>query len=164
MGLNTTPKTWPVVPYVVTGLDLNTEIRDAMNGLQAAWTAYTPSWTSTGTAVALGNGTITGSFRQIGKTVQFKITLTMGSTTTYGTGSYLFSVPVTGLGGANTPMLLSATAFDSSAATRYALGGQPSTTATVILYGYGTANVSAAIPMTWAVGDILTLEGEYEVP
>lgn len=66
----------------------------ALAALDAAWTAYTPAWTSTGTAPALGNGTLTGSYRKVGsKTVFYKIRLTPGSTTTFGTGSYLLSLP-----------------------------------------------------------------------
>ena len=44
MSLNTTAATW-VSGSVVTAAQMNTEIRDAVNGLQAAWTAYTPTTT-----------------------------------------------------------------------------------------------------------------------
>src|SRR5882672_3849200 len=37
--------------------------------LGAAWTAYTPVWGSSGTAPAIGNGSLTGFFIQVGKTV-----------------------------------------------------------------------------------------------
>ena len=69
---------------------------------QAAWTAYTPTWTSTGTAPSKGNGTLVGYYGKVGRVVTAKIALTSGSTTTFGTGAYLFSLPlpaaVTGVG------------------------------------------------------------------
>lgn len=96
MGLNTTPKTW-TSPYVVTAADLNTEIRDALTGIQAAWTAYTPAWTAATTNPTLGNGTITGNYWQVGKTIHGRIVLTIGSTTTLGSGAYSFGLPAAAL-------------------------------------------------------------------
>jgi microcystin-dependent protein len=57
------------------------------------WTTYTPSWTSSGTQPAIGNGTIVGQYRRIGQNIACRIALTTGSSTTYGTGDYLFSLP-----------------------------------------------------------------------
>jgi hypothetical protein len=52
-----------------------------------AWTTYTPTLGS----VTLGNGTITGRYKQMGKTVTYRATLTLGSTTTFtGGGSQVF--------------------------------------------------------------------------
>lgn len=59
------------------------------------WTPYTPAWTSSGVAPAIGNGTLVGSYQQIGKTVHFRIKWVVGSTTTGGTSSWRFSLPVT---------------------------------------------------------------------
>lgn len=59
-----------------------------------AWQTYSPSWTSSGTAPALQNGTLTGRYMQIGKLVTVQIKLTFGSSTTYGTGNYSLTVPV----------------------------------------------------------------------
>lgn len=56
--------------------------------------SYTPAWTSSGTAPALGNGSSSGSFTRVGNFVQFAMLITFGSTTTFGTGEYYFSLPV----------------------------------------------------------------------
>jgi hypothetical protein len=88
------PRTW-VVGEVVSAALMNQEIRDQFNTFFGSWTAYTPTWTSTGTAPALGNGTLIGRYMKIGRTVICHINLTSGSTTTYGTGSYSFSLPAT---------------------------------------------------------------------
>ncbi len=58
------------------------------------WAAYTPTWGSTGTAPAIGNGTLVGRWVQFGKAVHFNLVFTFGSTTTFGTGGYSFGVPV----------------------------------------------------------------------
>lgn len=61
-----------------------------------AWSAYTPTWTALTTNPTLGNGTISGEWIQFGGaggTVHFNIMLTFGSTTTAGSGIYLFSLP-----------------------------------------------------------------------
>ncbi|MFI8294430.1 hypothetical protein ACIGCZ_00635 [Streptomyces nigra] len=88
-----TPRTW-VVGEVVSAATMNQEIRDQFNSMFAAWTSYTPTWTSSGTAPALGNGTILGRYMKIGRTVICHINMTTGSTSTYGTGNYSFSLPV----------------------------------------------------------------------
>mgnify|MGYP001571216159 CR=1 FL=1 len=74
---------------------MNQEIRDQFNTLFGAWTSYTPAWTSSGTAPAIGNGTIAGRYMKIGRTVLCHINVIFGSTSTYGTGNYSFSLPAT---------------------------------------------------------------------
>ena len=56
---------------------------------------YTPVWSTTGTQPVLGNGTIYGRYALLGRMVFLYIELTMGTTTTYGTGTFNFSLPVT---------------------------------------------------------------------
>ncbi|MFJ6566419.1 hypothetical protein ACIQNU_03305 [Streptomyces sp. NPDC091292] len=87
------PRTW-AVGEVVPAATMNTEIRDQFNSMFAAWTPYTPVWTSSGTAPAMGNGTLSGRYMKIGRTVLCHINWISGSTTTYGTGNYSFSLPV----------------------------------------------------------------------
>ena len=60
-----------------------------------AWQSYTVSWTAATTNPSIGNGTLTGRYVQIGKTVICAVSLTMGSTTTYGSGSWNLSLPKT---------------------------------------------------------------------
>lgn len=58
-----------------------------------AWTAYTPSWVTSGTAPTIGNGSLVGAYFQNGKFLQFRIVLNIGSTTNVGTGSWFLSMP-----------------------------------------------------------------------
>lgn len=85
------PRTW-VVGEVVSAAIMNQEIRDQLNTFYGAWTAYTPAWTAS-TNPAIGNGTITGRYMKIGRTVLVEINLICGSTTTFGSGSWNFSLP-----------------------------------------------------------------------
>lgn len=61
---------------------------------RAAWTAYTPVWSATTTAPTLGNGTKSGAYKQIGKTVYFRININCGTTTNFGVGILQFGLPV----------------------------------------------------------------------
>lgn len=66
-----------------------------LDTLLGAWTSYTPTWTASAGSPSIGNGTLAGRYLKIGRTVHLALTLTGGSTTTYGTaGAYwIFSLP-----------------------------------------------------------------------
>lgn len=89
-----TPRTW-VVGEVVSAAIMNQEVRDQFNSMFAVWTSFPPVWTAATTNPVLGNGTLTGRYMKIGRTVVCHINLTTGSTTTYGSGTYSFTLPVT---------------------------------------------------------------------
>jgi len=57
------------------------------------WTDYTPVWTSSGTQPSIGNGGIVGKWRRVGDSMEVAIAAVFGTTTTYGTGTYNFSLP-----------------------------------------------------------------------
>jgi len=127
----------------------------------AGGTAYTPSWTATGTAPALGNGTSVGRYWQTDKLVTCSIVLTMGSTTTFGTGNYRLSLPFTA---SSTNMTASVIAVDNSSTFIYAGYVGFVTTSTIqILAAGGTASVwGQTFPFTWAVSDSIILTFTYE--
>ena len=62
-------------------------------GQVGAWTSYTPVWTSSGTAPSIGNGSIVGAYRRVGDSMELAVYLTMGSTSTFGSGNWQFSIP-----------------------------------------------------------------------
>lgn len=132
-------------------------------GYLGAFSSYTPTWTSTGTEPAIGNGTITGRYIQVGNLVQAWIVLTMGSTTTFGTGNYIFSLPtsVQSLHPVNFPIgnaiavrgsvypLLTVLAGSSSVV--LAVPGQP-------IGGFA----GPTAPATFAAGDTIQIQMTYE--
>lgn len=158
-------RTW-ATDEVVTAANLNAQLRDLINGF-GAWTAYTPVWSTASTQPVLNNGTIDGKYLQIGKLVIFRIVLTMGSTTTYGTATYRLSLPVAPVTTARIAFM--ADYLDSSASAAYQ-GGATFDSATGLLYlncpattaGNPYRSVTATVPMTWATGDIIAISGTYE--
>jgi hypothetical protein len=73
---------------------IHQDVQDEITAMRAAWTTYTPTWDATSSSPSIGNGSIVGRYRQVGKTVTFSIVLTVGSTTNVGTGIYEFGLPV----------------------------------------------------------------------
>lgn len=138
------------------------ELVRASDVIPDSLTSFTPTWSSSGTQPVLGNGTLTGEYCQVGKLVFVKIVLTAGSTTTFGTSTYRFSLPVT----PSLDSTLSAVVHDSSAALRW--GGTvwiilASTTGDNmrIAISDGAGGVAATVPMTFANGDKIMISGWY---
>lgn len=160
----TAPRTW-VAGEVVTAALLNTHLRDNLlevgpSNTGAAWVAFTPTWTSTGAAPSLGNGTLVGRYKSVGKTTHFRLRLDVGSTTTLGTGNYLF-------GG------LPVTAFDANALVGLSgvVGGgggiYPVTTVissanAFFAYGPTGVAVTGTTPTTLPTGSYIQFAGAYE--
>ncbi|MFF3558674.1 hypothetical protein ACFYXS_01305 [Streptomyces sp. NPDC002574] len=142
---------------VVTAVLLNQEIRDQIGSMLAAWTSYTPTWTATSNP-SLGNGTITGLYMKVGRTCHVQFQLSTGSTTTYGSGSYIIGVPFTS----------ASSGLVSMGAARFGLTdgwfgvvtlGSNSSGANVIFPATATntraANASPTGPEIWANGAVL---------
>lgn len=129
-----------------------------------AWTAYTPTWTASSTNPSLGNGTLTGAYIQIGKTVHYRIRLRAGSTTTFGSGVYRFSLPVTTVAtfaGAG-EIIGQASLLDNSASSRYVRNAYTYDDTKVSLVDEGGTGVSNSVPFTFATLDNLSIVGTYE--
>lgn len=124
------------------------------------WTDYTPTWTGSGGNPSIGNGTLTGSYSRVGDTVSFKIQLVIGSTTTLGTGTWHFTLPVTGtfvhraMGAAG--LLDSGTGYQTGMAYLSAAG-----TCSAVFHG-DTDLLRATGPVAWATGDNVYIEGSYQ--
>ena len=122
-------------------------------------TSYVATWTSTGTAPVLGNGTLTGKYIRNGRTVLVTVELLLGSTSTTGTGDWRFALPTT----VTTPWLGSASMNDTGTqayvGTVLAVNGQSYAVVTANAAG---GNVGAAIPFTWVSTDVLRFTVEYE--
>ena len=123
-------------------------------------TSYTPNWTSDGTAPAIGNGTIAGHYAQFNDLVMVRIQVEFGSTTTFGTGEWSFSLPTNlGITGA-VRQACSWMAIDISAFARYG-GAAELSGSQVYRLVYNNQRMTPTVPFTWASGDILFLTGTY---
>lgn len=138
-------------------------------GWAGDYTAFTPTWTASGTAPSLGNGILSGRYIQIGKLVHYTMYFQAGTTTTFGTSVWNFTLPVTGnaLIPASTPIGVTY-ALDSSAS---AVSFAPLIFATTtkvniqapITWPTGTQNIyTNLVPWTWANLDTLWATGTYE--
>ena len=135
---------------------------DAYENLTAVWTSYAPTWASFGTQPAIGDGSLTGRSIRVGKFMAFKIVLIPGASTTYGTLTYVFSLPAVPV--AN--QCCTAWLHDTSTGFRYA-GAAVMTSGTAQIDGVqftnGTTGFSGTSPITLATTDFLIIEGLCEV-
>ena len=122
-------------------------------------TSYVPTWTATGTAPVLGNGTLTGKYVRQGRTVLVTVELLLGSTSTTGTGEWRFALPTT----VTTPWLGSASMNDvgtqAYTGSVLAVSGQAYAVATANAAG---GNVGPTIPFAWTTNDFMRFTVQYE--
>jgi hypothetical protein len=157
----TSPRTW-VAGETVTAALMNTHVRDNMKAQGDAWTAFTPTFSG---AWTLGNGTLEGWYMKMGRYVTAKVKLTVGSTTAP-SGNFGLTLPWThangAVGGGGTDDGLPvgrAECFDLSAVGSFYRD---------VLVNSATLRivdpiVTAAVPFTWATGDILFAQFTIEV-
>lgn len=126
-----------------------------------AYQSYTPAWTSTGSAPSLGNGTITGQYRYAAGLIIAELRLVMGSTTTFGTGVYLFSLPVTGSANAANFSGGSWHALDTGTQ-EYGGATKLETTTTIRAVMSAGGSVGQTSPFTWASTDAFRAQVIYE--
>lgn len=148
----------------ILGEDIQTML-DALHGLTDAWTPYSPTWRSSGTQPVLNNGTLIGAYRQSGKFAQVHILLTVGSTSTFGTGVYRFDTPNSWT---FTSDRLHGLSMITDATGNVFLGGTVVAAAGLItcrVHGLTLAASppTATVPMTWATGDKFYLQFHGEV-
>lgn len=158
--------TWNTsIPNFVAGTVVDEPELDVLSNnltvIGEAWTSYTPAWTGSGSNPVIGNGTIVGQYRATGKTIDYFINILAGSTTTFGTGTYSFSLPVTAASSVSYHPMGVAIVRDGSAAPLVRFPGH-STTTTVLLIDVAGTIVAATVPFTFANGDRIMLRGSYE--
>lgn len=128
------------------------------------WMTYTPTWASSGTQPAIGNGTSVGSYMIRGRNCSIKLRIQAGTTTTFGTGTYTVSIPFTAAAatGNNNPGFISL--FDNSAGTLYVGSFNLSNGATsASLFTHGATGMTATNPITLANSDAITANNEYNL-
>ncbi|MFD5875713.1 hypothetical protein [Streptomyces sp. NPDC060322] len=158
------PKTWLVGETVSAAL-LNQEIRDQFNSIFDAWSSYTPAWTSTSTNPVLNNGSATGRYLKIGRTCYVTVLVTSGSTTTYGSGTYLFSLP---FASANAGVVQLGPARVSGVSTWdghcYVNAGATTAGLTTNASAGNAAggNITPTVPETWAAGATFRFSLTYQ--
>jgi hypothetical protein len=164
---NNTGGTFDVSFDTVTGLTASTF---NLNGSQVetSWTSYVPVWTASGTNPVINNGTIEGWYKVIGKTCFVRGNIVMGSTTTFGSGEWYVSMPVTAAHA--DAILMTVTLLDNGSAWYNATmagaraGFNTKAPMQYVNFTNGTASdVNSTQPFTWASSDRFVWNGSYEI-
>jgi hypothetical protein len=157
-------------PGSVTATSVTASITGSVNGAvinNTAWVSYTPEWTAASVNPVIGNGTMTGQYKVIGKTCFVRGNIVMGSTTTFGTGEWYVSMPFTASNA--DAILMTVNLLDQGSAWYNAVlngarAGFNYKTAIQYQAVGGTANdVNATQPFTWATSDRFIWNGSYEI-
>lgn len=133
---------------------------DALQALTDPWTSFTPTWGGTTTNPVLNNGSITASYLQDGKFVVFKGKITMGSSTTFGSGIWTVTVPVNAV---DITAIGQGLAKDSSPTNGFPLIAEFRSVSQLQFWpNNASGQVTNAAPLTWASGDSLNWTIIYE--
>lgn len=159
-----------VTANITDGAVTNAKLSTTAGEVGGAWLSWTPTFTN----FSLGNGTInTAKYTQVGKTVRFKIRITLGSTSSV-SGVITMSMPVTAASDEVTPSsqpftLVGIGTILDSGTTQYSAYLNVASTTTLTLLSENAAstssqpqNTSATVPMTWATSDAFYVRGSYE--
>lgn len=166
------------IQHAAAGTDTNISFNIASKGsgevavnnvaFSGAWQSYTPTFANT----TLGNGTVAGNYKQIGKSVFFRAFFFLGTTSAVGTVPTV-SLPVTSIATPSgiTPIGIVHYYDNSSAATvegnlRWSstttAGLQVSAVTAAALSYVRNDAVTATVPFTFAVNDAILITGSYE--
>jgi len=128
------------------------------------WQSYTPTWTAATTNPSIGNGTLSGKYVQIGKTIICNIYLAPGSTTTFGSGNWSFSLPKT-IASSVVGFVGNWVAGDVGTNTfsGQIIGNGGSNKIDLFVRDGISINLSSTLPHTWAGGDVLYISITYEI-
>lgn len=142
-----------------------TKLNSNQINLENAWT----SWTPTFTGLVKGNAVITAYYRQLGKTVNFRLDVVFGNTSSFSDTFYI-SLPVTSVvyGGTGTTQPIGqAMMFNGTAFYAY-VNWASTTTMSFPLAGVTGSNVQINFntdtthPFTWTTNNELHCSGTYE--
>ncbi len=131
------------------------------------WRSFTSTWTATGSAPDIGNGTLTCRYLHVGKLIHVNFHFVAGSTTTFGTGEWRFTVPI--------QPVLPSTSFDFAAGEAYlennaSAGFHAHARFTDVsgswelelLNGATNVLVTGAVPFAWGDTDFWNTKISYE--
>jgi hypothetical protein len=161
------PNPWTTLGGLMAGNSRGTYHRHPQYPAHTAWTDWSPSYAN----LTVGDGTVVARYTQIGKTIVADFTFTLGSTSAVGTGPTV-SLPVNantsnytlGLNLVGTALMGGVTATPRTGMVRLATGQVMEPFAQTSSGTYTQiVGVTAAVPLTWATGDVLYMRAIYEV-
>lgn len=132
---------------------------------QSNWAAYTPTWTASSVNPAIGNGSLIGRYcvHAGTNTMRVSVRVVIGSTTTTGTGTWRFGLPLPANQSTGVRCAGPFGAFDAGTAFRTGVTNLVSATE-ITAYTDGAVNtIGPTIPMTWAANDDGELQATVEL-
>jgi hypothetical protein len=145
-------------------------IDTALGENTGVWQAFTPTWSAPTTNPSLGNGVLDGRYVVFGTMCTLVVGLVMGSTTTYGSGNWAFSLPKTAkkTSGINFYGVAHIRKVGTANYERIAQISPSISTTVINMFtdptpGSNSANISATVPFTWGDGDSLGFQITYEI-
>lgn len=157
----------PTGPTGATGAIGPTGPTGPAGGVAPAWPFYNTVWYASTTDPVLGNGGIHTHYSKNGSIVNFRLEITAGSTTTFGSGNYSVTLPFA-------PVSSHKYNFDgivTVGASMYKIVGVIASAGSTTLNLYTSTHVgsvqeltpmTSAIPATLGTGSIITIQGSYE--
>lgn len=131
-----------------------------------AWTAYTPTWSGT-----LGNGTLTGAWMRIGRTIHYRASVVWGTTTSHAAAAQSLTLPFAPAAGhiQFAPMGISQ-CLDAGVNNWYGTiylnvaGATGCDISAGVPAGGGAiaGQITNLIPFTWGTADSLSVLGTFE--
>jgi hypothetical protein len=143
--------------------DNSTSVGSNSNEFDIPLTTYTPTWTASGTAPAIVDGTLAGDYSRIGRRITAHVLWQPAAGTTFGTGTYFWALP----------FVPSTTAVQNGMA-RIFRSGVNNFTGTVETLTDGTARcqvyvtgsgslMAQTVPYTWVNNDYMYFTITYEM-
>ena len=150
---------------LLTGTTITDNSTATGNNVNEIWDGYytiTPVWKADSVDPAIVNGTLTGRIYRSGRKLKVEIQITCGSSTTYGTGAWYFTLP--------SPFSTWVAKATASGPVRILDNGSQYYNGTAVItagsgriYLFDTQGVSATVPMTWTNPDTMVLTVEFEI-
>jgi hypothetical protein len=128
------------------------------------WTPYTPTWAATTTQPVVNNGTLIGKYLVVDDLCFIRVALVMGSTTTFGNGTYSWALPSGITIPSDSRQIGSALGLDGGTAWREGASYlDAGATAINITSGGLAAPWTHTIPHTWANTDAIYIQMALEI-
>jgi hypothetical protein len=138
--------------------------------ITSSWTSYVPTWSSNGiTQPTIGDGSITGAYKVIGKTCFYRGKLLFGTTTSGGSGAWEISLPFTAASadGVQLPVSILDQGIDWYQGLMNGSYGGFTTKSSILapstLSIGKSSGLDATLPFTWGNNDYFVWNGSYEI-
>ena len=127
---------------------------------EGRWKTWTTTWAASSGTPTLGNGTLSTLYSQRGKTIHWRLYLAWGSTTSADVAAmWTFTLPVT----ATAAQFPAAGTLLDTGTSHYVVSPRLLSTTGFEIVVNGNGNpVGTNVPFTWANGDNMLLNGQYE--